>query len=96
MSDISENLVGVDELLQALGDACVRSANRIETISNSERVSSVRYTVPEFRVKVKLSFTKTGEKVTGILFWKKTEGVSAETLSEIEMNIVAVPRSGGG
>ena len=96
MNEISENLVGVDELLQTLGDACVRSANRIEAISNSERVGSVRYTVPEFRVKVRLSFTKTGGNVTGILFWKKTEGASAETLSEIEMNIVAVPRTGNG
>jgi hypothetical protein len=96
MSDISENLVGVDELLQTLGDACVRSASRIEAISDSARVGSVRYTVPEFRVKVKLSFTKTGGNVTGILFWKKSEGFSSESLSEIEMNIVAVPRTGNG
>jgi hypothetical protein len=74
----------------------VRSANRIEAISSSGRVSSLRYTVPEFRVKVRLSFTNTGEKVTGVLFWKRTEGAGSEVPNEIEMNIVAVPRSGSG
>ena len=93
MSDISENLVDVDDLLRGLGEACVRSAGRIEALSNSNALGgAVRYVVPEFKVSVKLSFTKTGEKVTGILFWKKTEGVSTEALSEIQMSIVAVPR----
>ncbi len=92
-NEIAENLVGVDELLQTLGESCVRTAARIEEISNSSALgASVRYVVPQFRVSVKLSFTKTGETVKGILFWKRSEGASSETLSEIEMNITAVPR----
>jgi hypothetical protein len=95
-NEITESLVSVDELLQTLGAACIATASRIETVSNSTALGGrMRYVVPAFKVSVRLSFTKTGDSVKGILFWKKTEGVSAEALSQIDMEIVAVPRDAG-
>jgi hypothetical protein len=92
--EITENLVGVDELLQTLASSCLEVANHVDLVSNSARLDHpVRYTVPAFRVNVKLSFTKTGNEVKGVLFWKQSEGFSSESLSEIEMQIVAVPRA---
>lgn len=94
-NEIAENLVGVDELLQTLGQSCLKTATQIEAISNSGLLGSdTRYVVPAFRVNVKLSFTKTGGSVKGLLLWKRSEGFSSESLSEIEMQIVSVPRSG--
>lgn len=95
MSDnISENLVGVDELLRTLARSCLEAAKEVELLSNSPTLDrAVRYIVPSFNVSVKLSFTKTGNEVKGILFWKRSEGSSSESLSSIDMQIVAVPRS---
>jgi len=95
--EITENLVGVDELLRTLAGSCLAAARTVEAISNDDPLlnSSVRYAVPAFRVNVKLSFTKTGNEVKGILFWKQSEGVESSALSEIEMQIVAVPRAAG-
>lgn len=95
MSDnISENLVGVDELMRSLARSCLEAAKQVELLSNSPALDrAVRYIVPSFTVSVKLSFTKTGNEVKGILFWKSSEGSSSETLSSIDMQIVAVPRS---
>lgn len=93
-NEIAENLVGVDDLLRTLAHSCMRAAEHIETVSTSPLMNpALRYTVPAFRVNVKLSFTKTGDEVKGVLFWKRSEGFSNEALSEIEMNIVAVPRN---
>jgi hypothetical protein len=93
MSEIAENLVDVDKLLKDLGESCVNTARWVEFRSNLGNDGATRYVVPEFKVSVKLSFTKTGETVKGILFWKKSEGSTSEALSEIQMSIVAVPRS---
>jgi len=95
MSDnISENLVGVEELLRTLADSCLHAAQHVEQVSNSPKLDHpVRYIVPSFKVSVKLSFTKTGNEVKGILFWKHSEGESSEALSSIDMEIVAVPRT---
>ena len=95
MSDnISENLVGVDELLRTLARSCLEAAKDVELLSNNPHLDrAVRYIVPSFTVSVKLSFTKTGNEVKGILFWKHSEGSSSEALSSIDMQIVAVPRS---
>ncbi|MBS0444406.1 MAG: hypothetical protein JSR59_00510 [Proteobacteria bacterium] len=95
MSDnITENLVGVDELLRTLAGSCLAAAQQVEQLSNNPLLDrSVRYIVPSFNISVKLSFTKTGNEVKGILFWKKTEGDSTEALSSIDMQIVAVPRT---
>lgn len=95
MSDnITENLVGVDELLRTLASSCLDAAKQVEQLSNNPLLNpSVRYVVPSFNVSVKLSFTKTGNEVKGILFWKKSEGDSTEALSSIDMQIVAVPRT---
>jgi hypothetical protein len=95
MSDnITENLVGVDELLRSLAGSCLAAAQQVEQLSNNPLLDrSVRYIVPSFNVSVKLSFTKTGNEVKGILFWKKSEGDSTEALSSIDMQIVAVPRT---
>ena len=95
MSDnITENLVGVDELLRTLAGSCLAAAQQVEQLSNNPLLDrSVRYMVPSFNLSVKLSFTKTGNEVKGILFWKKSEGDSTEALSSIDMQIVAVPRT---
>jgi hypothetical protein len=95
MSDnISENLVGVEELLRTLADSCLEAAKHVELISNNPLLDqAVRYIVPSFNVSVKLSFTKTGNEVKGILFWKRSEGSETEALSSIDMQIVAVPRT---
>ena len=95
MSDnISENLVGVEELLNTLAGSCLKAAQQVEQLSNNPLLDrSVRYVVPSFKVSVKLSFTKTGNEVKGILFWKRSEGESSEALSSIDMEIVAVPRT---
>jgi hypothetical protein len=95
MSDnITENLVGVDELLRTLATSCLDAAKQVEQLSNNPLLDrSVRYIVPSFNVSVKLSFTKTGNEVKGILFWKKSEGATTEALSSIDMQIVAVPRT---
>jgi hypothetical protein len=95
MSDnISENLVGVDELLRTLANSCLSAAQQVEQASQDEaNGSTVRYIVPSFNVSVKLSFTKTGNEVKGILFWKRSEGDTTEALSSIDMQIVAVPRT---
>lgn len=95
MSDnISENLVGVEELLKTLADSCIQAAQHVEQVSNSPLLDpAVRYIVPSFNVSVKLSFTKTGNEVKGLLWWKRSEGSSTEALSSIDMQIVAVPRT---
>jgi hypothetical protein len=43
------------------------------------------------KISVKLSLTNSGSTVKGILFSKTTEGFSAQTLSQIDIDIVAVP-----
>ena len=97
MSDISDNLVGVDELLRTLGQACFGAARQIDSLNDSAALGSkMRYVVPSFKVSVKLSFTNTGGTVKGVLFWKKSEGFSSESLSQIDMEIVAVPREASG
>jgi hypothetical protein len=95
MSDnISENLVGVEELLRTLADSCLGAARQVEQLSNSPMLDpAMRYVVPSFKVSVKLSFTKTGNEVKGILFWKRSAGETSEGMSSIDMEIVAVPRS---
>lgn len=95
--NITENLVGVDELLRTLAGSCLEAAKQVEQLSNNPLLDrSVRYIVPSFNVSVKLSFTKTGNEVKGILFWKHSEGNSTEALSSIDMQIVAVPRTSDG
>jgi hypothetical protein len=95
MSDnIAESLVDVDELLKSLAKSCLKAAEQVDLDSNDPTLNrSVRYVVPSFNVSVKLSFTKTGSTVKGILFWKKSEGDRSESLSSIDMQIVAVPRT---
>lgn len=95
-NEITENLVGVDDLLRTLAQACMETARHVDQVSDDPRLDRpVRYVVPSFRVNVKLSFTKTGNEVKGLLFWKRSEGETSEALSEIEMQIVAVPRTPG-
>lgn len=94
-TEISETLVPVDDLLLSLSDACIRTANRIEAVTSSSALGGGhRYAVPSFKVTVKMSFTKTGDTVKGVLFWKKSEGFESQSLSEISMDIVALPRNG--
>lgn len=96
MSDISDNLVGVDELLRTLGQACFGAARQIDSLNDSAALGSkMRYVVPSFKVSVKLvhQHRRHGQ---GVLFWKKSEGFSSESLSQIDMEIVAVPREASG
>lgn len=97
-NDISDNLVSVDQLLNELSAACISAASFVDSVTSAKAnagMASVRYVVPSMKVSVRLSLTNSGQKVKGILFSKTTEGFSAETLSQIEMNIVAVPAGGG-
>ena len=54
---------------------------------------AVRFILPSLNVCVKLSLTQTGNEGKGILFWKRSEGSSSESLNSIDMQIAAVPRS---
>lgn len=88
-NDIAENLVDVDELLNTLSSACIRTAGFIDSVTASR--PGTRYVVPSMKVSVKLSLTNSSQKVKGVLFSRSTEGFSAETLSQIDIDIVAVP-----
>lgn len=100
-SEITDNLIGVDELLKTLARSCLQAALEVEKVAteigpDGRNLLPVRYVVPQFTVNVKLSFTRTGSEVKGLLFWKRSEGETAESLSHIEMQIVAVPAKGDG
>jgi len=91
-NDIAENLVEVDKLLDALSAACIGAANRIAGSASAPGAPvGLRYVVPSMKISVKLSLTNSGSTVKGILFSKTTEGFSAQTLSQIDIDIVAVP-----
>ncbi|MBX3606622.1 MAG: hypothetical protein KF788_15190 [Piscinibacter sp.] len=89
-NDIAENLVDVDELLNTLSSACIRTASFIDSVT-ANRPGGTRYVVPSMKVSVKLSLTNSSQKVKGVLFSRNTEGFSAQTLSQIDIDIVAVP-----
>lgn len=55
----------------------------------------VRYVVPSMKVSVKLSLTNSRPKVKGALFSCSTEDFNAQTLSQIDVDIGAVPANGG-
>jgi hypothetical protein len=93
MADIADSVVGVDELLRTLSDACIRSAHLIEiTSARSANSGGVKYVVPQMRISVKLSLSTSGGTVKGVLFTKKSEGFAAESLSQIDIDIAAVPQ----
>lgn len=93
-NDIAENLVDVDDLLNKLGTACIRAAGFIDSATSNR--PGMRYVVPSMKVSVKLSLTSSGSTVKGVLFSKTTEGFSAQTLSQIDIDIVAVPPADAG
>lgn len=98
-NEITDNLIPVDVLLKSLAGSCLQAAHEVSSQSatlgpDGRGLLPVRYVVPSFTVNVKLSFTRSGSEVKGLLFWKRSEGETHETLSNIEMQIVAVPAQG--
>jgi hypothetical protein len=88
-----ETEIDLGKLLQMMTSACTASARKLqeEMAQAPWRDSPVIYTIPTMKVSMKVSLTSTREQVKGILWWKTTQGSTAESLSQIELEIVATP-----
>ncbi|MBI1397786.1 MAG: hypothetical protein GC151_17580 [Betaproteobacteria bacterium] len=97
-ADRAETELSLDEILKQLTDACTTSARQLQIAMEQPewRDSPVIYTIPGMKVNVKVGLTATKERVKGILWWRTQQGTTTEALSQIEMDIVAVPRTPGG
>jgi hypothetical protein len=89
----AETEVNLTELLQRMTAACTASAQKLQADMSQPpwRGSPVVYTIPRMKVAMKVALTSTKTEVKGILWWKTQQGTTAESLSQIELEIVAVP-----
>jgi len=89
----AETEINLSELLQMMTSACTASARKLQDdmAQGPWRDSPVIYTIPTMKVSMKVSLTSTKEQVKGILFWKSSQGSTSESLSQIELEIVAIP-----
>jgi hypothetical protein len=90
----AETEIDLGDLLARMTKACTSSAlllQREMAETQAWRDSPVIYTIPSMKVSMKVSLTSTREQVKGILWWKTQQGSSTESLSQIELEIVAIP-----
>jgi hypothetical protein len=89
----AETEVDLTELLMRMTTACVVSAQRLQDQMAQPpwRDSPVVYTIPKMKISMKVALSSTKTQVKGILWWKTQQGTTAESLSQIELEIVAVP-----
>lgn len=93
--DRAEMELSLDDILRQLTDACTASARQLQrTMAQPEwRDSPVTYTIPSMKVNMKVALTASKQNVKGILWWRTQQGVTSEALSQIEMELVAIPRA---
>jgi hypothetical protein len=90
----AETEIDLGDLLARMTRACTASAlllQRDMAETEAWRNSPVIYTIPSMKVSMKVSLTSTREQVKGILWWKTQQGSTSESLSQIELEIVAIP-----
>ena len=89
----AETEVDLTELLQRMTAACTASAQQLQAQMSQPPWSDspVVYTIPRMKVAMKVALSSSKTQVKGILWWKTQQGTSAESLSQIELEIVAVP-----
>jgi hypothetical protein len=94
----AESEVEISDLLKNMTGACTESARLLSRqMADSSRWESdipCVYTIPKMSLSVKLGLSFSKAKVKGIFFSKSTTESSVQALSTINLDIVAVPRSG--
>jgi len=92
---MAENEIQIGDLLKKMTVACTDSAKQLHQAMSSEQwdesIPHV-YTMPKMQVSVKMALSYSESTVKGVLFWKSKTGTEANTLSEIKIELVAVPR----
>ena len=93
--DKAETEIDLSELLGQLTGACMESARRLDAQMRGDawKDSPVVYTIPTMKVTMKVALTSSRERVKGILWWRTQQGETTQSLSQIELEMVAVPRS---
>ena len=96
--DKAEMALGLDDILRQLTSACTSSAAELQKRMSEEPWASspVVYTIPSMKISMKVALTATKENVKGILWWRTQQGETSQSTSQIDMEIVAVPRSSSG
>ena len=91
--EAAETELDLAELLTRMTAACTASAQQLQEQMSKPpwRDSPISYTIPTMKVSMKVALSSTKTQVKGILWWKTQQGTTAESLSQIELEIVAVP-----
>lgn len=95
--DKAEMALALDDILGQLTTACASSAQALQQRMSEEPWASspVIYTIPSMRVSMKVALTATKENVKGILWWRTQQGETTQSVSQIDLEIVAIPRQPG-
>lgn len=91
----AETEIQISDLLKKMTKACTDSAQELHQAMKPDQWSDAIpyvYTMPRMQMSVKMALSYSESKVKGILFWKTQSGTQADTLSEIKVELVAVPR----
>jgi hypothetical protein len=93
--DRAETEIDLTDLLGQLTAACMESAQRLDAQMQGDgwKDSPVVYTIPTMKVTMKVALTSSRERVKGVLWWRTQQGETTQSLSQIELELVAVPRS---
>lgn len=91
--DQADTSMEVTELLSSMTMACTNAAHQLreEMRTGIWQDSPVEYVIPSMKVSLKLALSSSGKRVTGV-FKRNTEEQSAESVSQIDLELVAVPR----
>jgi len=91
----AETEIQINELLRKMTRACTDSARELHRAmrpENWEGDMPMVYTMPRMELSLKMALSYSESKVKGILLWKSQDTKAASALSEIKVELVAVPR----
>ncbi len=93
-ADQAQSQVQLSALLKGMTVACTDSADQLrQTMQKPEwQAHPMYYTIPKMKVSMKVALSYSQNEVKGILWWRSQEGSKVDSMSNIEMEIVAIPR----
>jgi hypothetical protein len=93
-ADQAQSQVRLSELLKGLTVACTDSADQLrQTMQRPEwQAQPMYYAIPKMTVSMKVALSYSQSEIKGILWWRSQEGSNVNSMSNIEMEIVAIPR----
>ena len=92
----ADRMFDLETLLNGFTDSFANAAVKLgEKFQDESWNQDFVYHMPRMNLSVEMSLTYSSSKVKGVLFSKKSQDEASSVNSRVEIEVLAVPRSGG-